>query len=102
MKHEDKTKQQLINELVEMQKRITESEKLKIQCKRAEEALRESKRRYRTLLENLPPRERRVLPLIAEGKTMKGIASHFYVGVKTAETHRRHIMNKLSDIFVGL
>jgi len=43
----------------------------------------------------LTPRERQVLQLIAEGKTMKEIASHLYVSVKTAETHRRHIMCKL-------
>jgi len=40
---EDKTKEQLINELVEMRQRITELEKSEKQRKRTVEALRESR-----------------------------------------------------------
>ena len=40
-------------------------------------------------------REREVLQLLAEGKTSKAIASHLDVSVKTIETHRQHIMEKL-------
>ena len=43
----------------------------------------------------LTGREREVLQLVAEGKTSKGIASVLDVSVKTAETHRANIMNKL-------
>ena len=43
----------------------------------------------------LSPREREVLQLIAEGKATKQIATHLHVSVKTAETHRRNIMEKL-------
>ncbi len=43
----------------------------------------------------LTPREREVLQLIAEGKSTKQIASILHVSVKTVETHRRQIMNKL-------
>jgi len=43
----------------------------------------------------LTTREREVLQLIAEGKTTKQIASDLYVSVKTIETHRLNIMNKL-------
>ena len=46
--------------------------------------------------EPLTPRERQVLQLIAEGKTTKEIARLLGVSVKTAETHRSHIMTKLS------
>jgi DNA-binding NarL/FixJ family response regulator len=46
--------------------------------------------------EPLTPRERRVLQLIAEGKRTKEIAQLLGVSVKTAETHRSHIMEKLS------
>jgi DNA-binding NarL/FixJ family response regulator len=46
--------------------------------------------------EPLTPRERQVLQLIAEGKTTKEIAQLLGVSVKTAETHRSHIMEKLS------
>lgn len=43
----------------------------------------------------LTTREREVLQLIAEGKSTKGIASQLNVSVKTIETHRRQIMEKL-------
>jgi PAS domain S-box-containing protein len=51
MKDEDKTKEQLINELVEIRKRITALETTEIHLKKAEEALWESEERYRTLFE---------------------------------------------------
>jgi DNA-binding NarL/FixJ family response regulator len=43
----------------------------------------------------LTTREREVLQLIAEGKSAKVIASQLNVSVKTIETHRRQIMEKL-------
>ena len=43
----------------------------------------------------LTTREREVLQLIAEGWSTKNIAEHLYVSIKTAETHRRKIMQKL-------
>lgn len=45
---------------------------------------------------SLTPREREVLQLIAEGWTTKEIAGRMEVSVKTIETHRRQIMNKLN------
>ena len=42
MKDERKTKEQLVNELVEMRRGITELEKSETQRKRAEQVLRES------------------------------------------------------------
>jgi len=44
----------------------------------------------------LSDRERQVLQLIAEGKTMKEIAHSLKVSVKTAETYRQRIMEKLN------
>jgi two-component system response regulator NreC len=44
----------------------------------------------------LTPREREVLQLIAEGKRSKEIADVLDITVKTIETHRAHIMDKLS------
>ena len=44
---------------------------------------------------SLTPREREVLQLIAEGNTTKGTALRLSVSVKTVETHRQHIMEKL-------
>jgi two-component system, NarL family, response regulator NreC len=43
----------------------------------------------------LSPRERQVLQLIAEGKRTREIADLLGVSVKTAESHRAHIMSKL-------
>ncbi|HVN24122.1 MAG TPA: response regulator transcription factor [Syntrophorhabdales bacterium] len=44
----------------------------------------------------LTAREREVLQLIAEGKTTKEIASALKVSVKTIETHRQQMMEKLN------
>jgi DNA-binding NarL/FixJ family response regulator len=40
-------------------------------------------------------REREILQLIAEGMTAKEIAEHVFLSIKTVETHRRNIMEKL-------
>ncbi len=45
---------------------------------------------------DLSPREREVLQLIAEGQNTKQIASNLNVSVKTIETHRRKIMERLN------
>jgi PAS domain S-box-containing protein len=51
---EDKTKEQLINELTELQKRVAELEASKTEFNCAEEMLRKSENRHKILLENLP------------------------------------------------
>jgi DNA-binding NarL/FixJ family response regulator len=43
----------------------------------------------------LTAREREVVQLYAEGRTTKQIAERLNLSVKTVETHRRHIMEKL-------
>src|SRR5437660_399983 len=43
----------------------------------------------------LTPREREVLQLVAEGKTTKEVAKLLGISVKTAESHRTRIMEKL-------
>jgi DNA-binding NarL/FixJ family response regulator len=43
----------------------------------------------------LSPREREVLQLIAEGKATKEVAAALDISIKTAETHRRNLMEKL-------
>jgi DNA-binding NarL/FixJ family response regulator len=45
--------------------------------------------------ENLTKRELQVLQLIAEGRSTKDIASRLSLSVKTVETHRKQIMDKL-------
>jgi DNA-binding NarL/FixJ family response regulator len=47
-------------------------------------------------LDELTPREREVLSLMAEGLTDKGIGERLFVTPKTVETHVRHIFAKLS------
>ena len=49
----------------------------------------------KTLPQPLSPRERQVLQLIAEGKTTKEAADAMAISVKTAETYRTRIMDKL-------
>ena len=49
-----------------------------------------------SVFSTLSPREREVLQLIAEGKATKQVAAHLSVSVKTAETHRRNLMEKLN------
>ncbi len=46
-------------------------------------------------LETLTPRQREILQLIAEGKSTKEIASILNVSVKTVETHRAQLMERL-------
>ena len=43
----------------------------------------------------LTTKEREVLQLMAEGKTTKEIAECLYVSVKTVESHRKQVMDKL-------
>ena len=45
--------------------------------------------------DSLTDREREVLRLIAQGKTLPEIAQHLYLSPYTVQTHRDHIMKKL-------
>lgn len=47
-------------------------------------------------LPTLSPREREVLQLLAEGKTNKEMATELDISVKTIESHRAQIMEKLN------
>jgi DNA-binding NarL/FixJ family response regulator len=49
-----------------------------------------------TAFDRLTAREREVLQLMAEGQATKEIAATLHVSVKTVETHRRQIMEKLN------
>jgi DNA-binding NarL/FixJ family response regulator len=49
----------------------------------------------RTALDELTPREREVLSLMAEGRTNGGIARRLWLTEKTVETHVRTILMKL-------
>jgi two-component system response regulator NreC len=49
----------------------------------------------RGAVDELSPRERDVLRLLALGHTNQEIAQELYVSVRTVESHRAHIMTKL-------
>lgn len=55
MKDEDKTKNQLIDELVKTRQRITELEALKARRKQVEQALLKSEEKFRGLAELMAP-----------------------------------------------
>ncbi len=55
----------------------------------------ESEERRRVEEDPLSDREREVLRLLALGHTNQEIATQLFISVRTAETHRAHIMQKL-------
>jgi DNA-binding NarL/FixJ family response regulator len=55
----------------------------------------EADERKRAEADPLSDREREVLRLLALGHTNQEIAGMLYISVRTAETHRAHIMQKL-------
>jgi two-component system response regulator NreC len=55
----------------------------------------EAEERKRAQADPLSEREREVLQLLALGHTNQEIATQLYISVRTAETHRAHIMQKL-------
>ena len=55
----------------------------------------ESEDRRRAEQDPLSEREREILRLLAFGHTNQEIAKQLYISVRTAETHRAHIMRKL-------
>jgi DNA-binding NarL/FixJ family response regulator len=46
-------------------------------------------------METLTEREREILQLVAEGKTNAEIADLLTLSIKTVQTHRAHLMEKL-------
>ena len=55
----------------------------------------EAEERKRAEVDPLSEREREVLRLLALGHTNQEIAKLLYISVRTAETHRAHVMQKL-------
>ncbi len=50
----------------------------------------------RETYDGLTDREKEILTLVAEGATNQEIAQRLYISVKTVQTHRAHIMEKLN------
>jgi len=55
----------------------------------------EAEAERRAINDPLSDREREVLRLLAHGYTNQEIAKQLYISVRTAETHRAHVMQKL-------
>jgi DNA-binding NarL/FixJ family response regulator len=53
------------------------------------------RRRQGSRLDELTPREREVLALMAEGRSNQGICAKLFLSPKTVETHMRNIFRKL-------
>jgi DNA-binding NarL/FixJ family response regulator len=51
--------------------------------------------RARSCIEELTPRERDILALMAEGRSNQAIAENTYLSPKTVDAHVAHIFNKL-------
>lgn len=66
-------------------------------CPRAATALAAYVRRSqpRDLLAPLTPRQRQILPLVAQGQSTKEIAAALQISPKTVEMHRAKLMNRL-------
>ena len=60
-----------------------------------DESLSDTAHAGSSVSQNLTTREREILQLIAEGKTIKQIAEQLYLSNKTIYTHRDQIMKKL-------
>jgi len=61
------------------------------------EQMMDPERRTKSLLDTLTLKERAMLTLIAQGKTMKVAAVHMNISIKTAETHRNNLGRKLGN-----
>jgi DNA-binding NarL/FixJ family response regulator len=53
------------------------------------------KAKERKISQDLTKREHEILELVAEGKSNKEVAESLFISVKTVETHKTHILEKL-------
>ncbi len=63
--------------------------------RRTVERLMDDDQTARSPLDQLTPRQREILQLVAEGKTTRAIADLLTVSVKTVESHRAQLMERL-------
>ncbi len=82
-------------EVVEAVRSVARGEKYVNPALGARLVTAEAAERRRSEEDPLSEREREVLSLLALGHTNQEIATSLYISVRTAETHRAHIMQKL-------
>jgi len=93
MKDQNQTEIQLINELVELRKRIAELKTLENERKQTEEALRKSGERYRTLFEEsrdaiyITTREGEIIDANQSMLDLFGYSKEEMIGLKARETY---------------
>jgi DNA-binding NarL/FixJ family response regulator len=83
------------SELVEALKQVAAGERYVHPALGARMAVAEAEASARAEEDPLSDREREVLRLLALGHTNQEIARTLFISVRTAETHRAHIMQKL-------
>ncbi len=92
MNDQSKTKHDLIQELVSLRKRIAELSQYESEQKKAEESLRESEDKYKSLIENIP--DIIFITIDLEGKiTFISKRIKEMLGYEDAETINRNILN---------
>jgi len=88
----------LLDELIKAIEMVTKG-RLYLSARIAQKVVQEYKslksRENRSIFHTMTAREREVLQLIAEGKSMKEIGAILFVSEKTVATHKQHIMEKL-------
>lgn len=93
MKDQDKVKEQLINELVELRQRVAELETAETERKPVEEVLQESEQRYRMLVgtmnDGLAVMDKNMLLTFANDKfcQMLGYTRHELIGRPGTDLH---------------
>jgi PAS domain S-box-containing protein len=93
MKDDDKSEEQLINELVELRQKLAELEASEAKHKQIEGALQESEERYRSLVQQLD----KMLQTMVDGMVMVDLAGEITYANRAAE----HILEIHKDDITG-
>ena len=104
MKGKEKTKEQLMDELVKLRRQITELQKLEIKHQQTEDTLRENGEKYRTLIEltdigiQIETVEGRILECNTAGAKMFGYTKEEMIGLTLTDLVPEEFAQKLPRI----